>query len=97
VCATTPIPFKEKVVAKAKMVDHGQLRTCYPLEAGYLNVFFYRTYPLFPCTKASVDLKTFARRAAGMIQKVRNVFCLGNNRLQQALLSGKRDDCRRMW
>lgn len=83
------ISFKTKTVAKAKIVDHGQLRTCYCLETGYLDVVFYRTYSLFPCAKDLVNLKTFERKAAGMIQKVWNVFCLGNNWVHQALLSGK--------
>lgn len=52
-----PIPFKERIVAKAKMVDRGQLRTCYHLETGYLNVFFYRTYSLFPMRKSVSGLE----------------------------------------
>lgn len=84
-----PIPFKEKAVAKAGMADHGWIKTRYHLETRYLSGFLYRKYSLCPRTEVLVDWKMLERRAAGMIQKVWNVFWRGYNQVHQALPSGK--------
>lgn len=73
------------------MADCSHIRACYHLETDYSNVVFfsYQLYSLSSCTKALVELEMCERRAAGMIQKVWNVFCLGNYWVHQTPLSGK--------
>ena len=89
------IPFKEKIVAKAKMVAHGQLRTCYHLETGYLNVFFYRMYSI-PMHKSFSGLGNVWEKGSRNDPKGMECLLSGEQLSTPGSSVWKRDDWRRM-